>query len=177
MPTLTHRRESGFEWIVPAAQNGVDWIAGGRSISRRVAVHHFVANLTTRQHGPHPTSDLLGVDYVYEVPPDTEFPRFVPRIDLFTRFYLRNAPPCEFFVRVWWLDAPRRRRGQMTGEHGPFTVPFPVNALVYDHVFRIANLRLSGLGVYALRLVRYHRNQWDPKRAGLLAQTHFRVER
>lgn len=58
---------------------------------RRIAVHHFVANLTTRQYGPHPMSDLLGVDYILEVPPDTEFPRWLPRMDVFARFYLSSG--------------------------------------------------------------------------------------
>src|SRR5688500_15573374 len=75
-------------------------------MSRRVRVHHFVANLTTRQYGPHPTSDLLGVDYIHDVPADAEFPRTILRMDLFTRFYLEQARPCEFFAQVWWIDHP-----------------------------------------------------------------------
>lgn len=144
---------------------------------RRVAVHHFVANLTTRQYGAHPTSDLLGVDYVHDVPADTEFPRWLPKLDVFTRFYLRNAAPVEFYIRVWWLDHPRRRKGQMTGEHGPFRVDFQPGELVHDHVFRLVNLHLPGVGRYALRLVRYTQGGWDAGRPALLAQTHFRVEK
>jgi hypothetical protein len=144
-------------------------------MSRRIAVHHFVTNLTTRQFGPHPTSDLLGVDYVYEVPPDTEFPRALARVDLFTRFYLWSAQPCEFFVRVWWLDAPRKRSGRLAGEYGPFFVNFDPSAGVLDHVFRLVNVRLPGTGRYAVRLVRY-RGKWAAK-PKIYAQTHFNVER
>lgn len=146
-------------------------------MSRRVAVHHFVANLTTRQYGSHPTSDLLGVDYVHELPADTEFPRWLPRVDLFTRFYLDDAEPCEFFVRAWWMDHPRRRKGQLTGEHGPFTVPFRPGVAVYDHVFRVLNIRLPGEGRYELKLVRYRSGGLKRGGAAIFARTHFRVER
>lgn len=51
-------------------------------MSRSVAVHHFVANLTTRQYGPgQRASDLLDVNYWREVPGDTEFPRVFGRLD------------------------------------------------------------------------------------------------
>jgi hypothetical protein len=146
-------------------------------MGKRVAVHHFVANLTTRQYGPHPTSDLLGVDYVHEVPADTEFPRWLARADLFTRFYLRDAAPCEFFVRVWWVDHPRRRKGQMTGEHGPFIVNFRPDVAVLDHVFRIVNVRLPGTGLYELRLIRYRQGGYKGGTAAIYARTHFRVEK
>ena len=144
-------------------------------MARRIAVHHFVANLTTRQYGPHPTSDLLGVDDVHEVPADTEFPRFVPRIDLFTRFYLVDATPCEFYVRLWWLSAPRRRSGRLVEQHGPCFVPFPAGSGTYDHVFRLNNVRLVGAGNYTFRLVRYRPDGWNAGAAAKFAETHFRV--
>jgi|GEM_PF-4510416 hypothetical protein len=144
-------------------------------MSKRIVVHHFVANLTTRQYGPHPTSDLLGVDFIHEVPPDTEFPRWFARADVFTRFYLTGAEPCEFFVRVWWLGHPRKKNGQLAGEFGPFRVNFNPTAGAHDHVFRLINVRLPGTGVYAVRLIRYG-NSWSGK-PKIYAQTHFRVER
>jgi hypothetical protein len=81
-------------------------------MKRRIAVHDFVANLTTRQYGPHPTSDLLAVDYIHEVPPDTEFPRWLPRMDVFTRFYLTRARPVEFVIQIRW--STHRTRGATT---------------------------------------------------------------
>lgn len=147
-------------------------------MSKRVAVHHFVANLTTRQYGPHPTSDLLGVDYVHEVPADTEFPRWLARVDLFARFYLMDANPCEFYVRAWWLDYPRRRKGKFIDQFGPFTVNFVPGETVRDHVFRVVNLQLPGVGRYALRLVRPKTADWKSlRRMSILKETHFRVER
>src|SRR5713226_5071039 len=93
-------------------------------MSRRVSVHHFVANETTRTYGPgNRTSDLLRVDYWHDVPADTEFPRTLLRMDLFTRFYLERAKPCKFYLQVWWLDHPSGMQ-EMLGQFGPFLVNF-----------------------------------------------------
>lgn len=145
-------------------------------MGRRVSVHHFVANLTTRQYGPHPTSDLLGVDYVHEVPADAEFPRWLARVDLFTRFYLRRAAPVDFWVRVWWLDAPRQRT-RFVEQFGPFPVPFQAHETVRDCVFRLANVPLPGVGLYAIRLTRRRPFGWRGSEFGIVTETHFRVER
>jgi hypothetical protein len=53
----------------------------------RLRVQHCLVNQTTRQYGQNPTSDLLGVDYFHTVPPDTEFPRTVGKLELFVRFF------------------------------------------------------------------------------------------
>jgi hypothetical protein len=114
-------------------------------MSRRVSVHHFVANATTTQSGPHPTSNLLGVDYWYDVPADAEFPRVVGRMDFFTRFYLRRAKPTAFYVSVCWADAPDLGR-RRPARHGPYVVNFQPTDVVYDHSFRVVNIRLPGAG-------------------------------
>src|SRR5690348_616839 len=118
-------------------------------MAQSVNVHHFVANITTRQYGPHPTSDLLHVDYIHDVPPDTEFPRRVGRIDLFTRFYLEDADPTDFFVLVRWTDSPDQQR-KRAGRYGPYTVYFRSADLVRDHLFRVENLQLLGVGRYTI---------------------------
>jgi hypothetical protein len=125
-------------------------------MSWRVAVHHFVANLTTRQYGPHPTSDLLGVDYVHSVPADTEFPRWLAKVDLFTRFYLTAAKPTEFLIRVSWRDAPSSRQ-PCRRTYGPFTILFAPTDVVHDHAFRLVNVQLDGPGRYDVFL--YHRRR------------------
>jgi hypothetical protein len=99
---------------------------------KRVSVHHFVASSITRQYGTH-TSDLLGVDYWYEVPPDTEFPRTIVRMDLFTRFYLQRAKPTEFFIQIWWMDHPSGDEEKI-GIFGPFQVNFKPNIIVKDYL-------------------------------------------
>src|SRR5690349_21358990 len=100
-------------------------------MSRRVSVHHFVMNATTTQSGPHPTSNLLGVDYWYDVPSDAEFPRVMGKVDLFTRFYLQQAKPTEFYVSVRWADAPDVQRRRVT-RYGPYVVNFQPTDAVYD---------------------------------------------
>ncbi len=147
-------------------------------MSRRVTVHHFVANLTTRTHGPgQRSSDLLDVNYWREVPGDTEFPRVFGRLDLFTRFYLNRANPVDYYVRVWWEDTQRPRH-ELVGQFGPFPTPFRTDELVRDRVFRLHNVQLRGVGRYAVRLVRprpasvWRRGQW-----AVVAETHFCVER
>ncbi len=142
---------------------------------RRVSVHHFVANLTTTQSGMHPTSNLLGVDYWYDVPPDTEFPRTIGRMDLFTRFYLLRAKPVEFFIRVLWLDAPERSRREI-GRFGPYAVNFKFDETVHDHVFKIFNMRLLGVGRHTFRLLRKRNRSWQGSRFGKMIETHFCVE-
>lgn len=144
-------------------------------MGRRVDVHHFVANLTTRQYGPHPTSDLLGVDYVHEVPADTEFPRLLPRVDLFTRFYLDQAAPSEFLVRTDWRDAPRTRQ-PVRRVYGRFVVPFQPTDVVFDHAFRLVNVWLDGPGWYDAALYRRKRTKLGV-RWGRLIETHWFVER
>jgi hypothetical protein len=144
-------------------------------MSRRVTVHHFVANLTTRQYGPHPTSDLLGVDYIHDVPADTEFPRWLPRVDLFTRFYLRNAKPTEYLIRVVWRSAPEALR-PCRHRYGPFTIPFQSTDVVHDHAFRLVNVRLDGVGWYDAVLYRRRRSSFG-RRWQRLVETHWLVER
>jgi hypothetical protein len=145
-------------------------------MSRSVAVHHFVANLTTRQYGSHPTSDLLGVDYTYDVPADTEFPRRLARIDLFTRFYLDRAGPTDFYVLVRWTDSPDDQRRRV-GRYGPYTVAFRPTDVVRDQVFRVQNIQLPGIGRYEILLLRRRSPDWKGRKYGILKQTHFLVER
>lgn len=144
-------------------------------MGRRVSVHHFVANLTTPQYGPHPTSDLLGVDYVHEVAADTEFPRLLPRVDLFTRFYLTRASRATFLIRTEWRDAPESRR-PCHRTYGPFGLTFGPLDVVRDYAFRLVNVRLDGPGRYDVVL--YRRKRTKPAtRWGKLAETHWYVER
>lgn len=145
-------------------------------MSRRVTVHYFVANLTTRQYGSHPTSDLLGVDCVHEFPVDAEFPCWLTRVDLFTRFYLTEAPPTEFLFRVVWRSAPFVRR-PCERHYGPFTIPFQPSEVVHDHAFRLVNVRLDGVGWYDVKLYRRRSSKTRGRRWQRLVETHWFVER
>jgi hypothetical protein len=118
----------------------------------------------------------LGVDYWHEVPADAEFPRVIGKLDLFTRFYLQNARPAEFFVSVRWLDSPTRR-GRRPARFGPFPVNFQPHESVHDHSFRVINIRLGGVGRYSIRLVREVEPDWQGRRFARLAETQFYVQR
>lgn len=145
-------------------------------MSRSVRVHHFVATLTTRQYGPHPTSDLLGVDYTHDVPADTEFPRRLGQIDLFTRFYLEQATQTAFLVLVRWTDSLDEQR-KWVGRYGPYTVGFAPTDIVRDHVFRLQNVQLPGVGRYAIVLGARRPPDWKGRKYMKLTETHFAVER
>ena len=67
---------------------------------RIIDVQHGVLTALTRQHGTRPVFDLLEVGYEYSVPSDTEFPRTVPRFDLFLRVIARSAGPTRIRIRV-----------------------------------------------------------------------------
>ena len=57
----------------------------------RLAVQQCVVCKTIRQFGPNPTTDLLGMDYFYTVPADTEFPQ-PGNLELFVRFLGLDQP-------------------------------------------------------------------------------------
>ncbi|WP_439628396.1 hypothetical protein [Gemmata sp.] len=145
-------------------------------MSRRVSVHHFVANLTTRQYGSHPTSDLLGVDYWHDVPADAEFPRTIGRLDLFTRFYLDRARPVEFMVQIRWNDHPSGTP-VLVGSYGPFRVAFPSTASVRDVAFRLHMVRVQGAGRHSIELFRERTRGWQAGELVSVARTDFYVER
>ena len=77
----------------------------------RIIARHLVANLTTRQYGANPTSDLLEVNYWFNCPPDVELPIRIERVDLVTphppELPLRSSPPVA--TTVAWLP-PRHSR-------------------------------------------------------------------
>ncbi|MCI0700512.1 MAG: hypothetical protein L0241_05465 [Planctomycetia bacterium] len=145
-------------------------------MSRRVRVHAFLAAATVSQSGSHPTSNLLGVDYWYEVPADAEFPRLIGRLDLFSRLYLERAKETEFFVSIRWLDSPTKQ-GRQAVRFGPFRVNFQRHEVVRDHVFRVINIRLQGVGRYSIRLIREAQPNWRGQRFVVLGETGFYVQR
>jgi|HubBroStandDraft_5_1064220.scaffolds.fasta_scaffold156095_2 hypothetical protein len=141
----------------------------------KVTVHHFVASTVTRQYGTH-TSDLLGVDYWREVPSDTEFPKTIIRMDLFTRFYLERAKATEFFVKIWWIDHPSGDP-ELIGSFGPFRVNFQRDQIVRDYSFHLHNVRLQGVGRHMIELQREVNRKWRRNDLATIARTHFMVER
>lgn len=146
-------------------------------MSRRVSVHHFVLTEVTKPHSPSwRVSDLFGVSHWRDVPPDTEFPRTIARMQLFTRFYLQRARPTEFWLRVAWF----RRHGEEPAEldtFGPYVVPFARDAVARDYSFNLHYVRLQGVGLHRIELLR------EPRIGSIsvdfvpIARTYFIVER
>jgi hypothetical protein len=144
---------------------------------RRVRVHHFVvAQLARPQDPAWRASDLFRVSHWYDVPADTEFPFTVPRIHAFARFYIKRAKPTDFGVRVLWLDHPSGIPEEI-GLFGPYRVPFTRVAVARDCSFNLHNIRLQGVGIHSVELLRerviaWTANEWLP-----IARTYFVVER
>jgi hypothetical protein len=146
-------------------------------MSQRVRVHHFVlAELVRPEDVAWRVCDLFRVSHWRAVPVDTEFPFTVPRMQLFARFYLLQARPMEFRVRVPWLDAPDRV-SRVIGHFGPFVIPFAQNAAARDCSFNLHNVQLQGVGMHCVELVRNRRVRWSPGKRVRVATTYFVVER
>ena len=68
-------------------------------MSRRVSVHHFIAvELARPRTAAWRASDIFGASHWLDVPPDTEFPRWLLRVYLFTRFYSNSVKPTKFLI-------------------------------------------------------------------------------
>ena len=140
----------------------------------KVHVQHAVLCHTTRQYGSAPTSDLLGVQYSYTFPPDKEFPQRLPRVDLFTRFFIDRPGVQDFYVRVWRL-LPDGRQTPMC-KYGPFRVQFPSRVVFRDQHFRLRDIHLGGIGRYAVKLCRKVSRGWKGTRFRILKTEYFNVE-
>jgi hypothetical protein len=142
---------------------------------KRLDVHSCLLNTLTRRYGPSRTSDLLGVNYVIAVPPDTEFPRTLPVMDFFVRFFLAGVGGVRFAVRVDWLDAdgrPVRRLNEFQ-----YRVRFDPLRRVDDHVLRMHRIEVAGVGMYSVRLYRRAKHRWKGSGWRLLATDYFEITR
>lgn len=141
----------------------------------RIDVQLCVVNKTTRQYGPDPESDLLGVNFLRSYPPDTEFPRVLKQVDVFVRFFVANAGLTRIAVRVWRLNQDGSNRERVN--EFLFDVRFAPVDVFRDRVFRLLNVRLPGEGDYAVRVCRRGRHKWKGDRWLVLATDYFRVEK
>jgi hypothetical protein len=142
---------------------------------KRLDVHYCVLNTLTRRYGPNQTSDLLGVEYQYRVPPDTEFPKLVFKMDLFTRFFLAGVGPTELAIRIIRHDADSEFLHVVNDYR--FVVPFDPAMRVYDHVFRLTQVRLTGTGQYTIQIGRQIRHRWRGLRWRRIGTEFFEVTR
>ncbi len=144
----------------------------------RLRIQHCIVNLTTRQYGVHPTSDLLGVDYYYTVPADTEFPTYPRKFELFVRFIASSRIGGSVRVTISFLNYDGSDRQIIYKKR--FGVPSATAArfLVVDQGFKMLNVSLPGEGTYAVRVSKQFRKPWEAKtRWILLATDYFLVEK
>ncbi|WP_171474307.1 hypothetical protein [Frigoriglobus tundricola] len=140
-------------------------------------VHQFVVAEIVRPQSPSwRKSDLFCVSHWFDVPADTEFPYTVARMQVFTRFYLSRARPTDFRVRVTWLHAPGGV-SRVIGNFGPFAVPFARDTTARDCSFNLHNIRLQGVGVHRIELIREGQRGWTAGKVVRVATTYFVVER
>jgi hypothetical protein len=144
----------------------------------RLDVQHCVVNMTTRQYGPHPTSDLLGVDYFHTVPADTEFPRTVARLELFVRFFGAGLRPTQVRVTVSRLNPDGTDRDQCYDHTFPVCTTALPGPVVIDRGYKLLNVQLPGEGEYAVRVLQAVKRRWEPRPGWrVLAAEYFWVER
>jgi hypothetical protein len=144
----------------------------------RLRVQHCILNAVTRQYGPGPTSDLLGVNYVRVVPADTEFPRVVPNFEVFVRFFATNLRRGRVLFTITLLEPaasrPRpvyRFRTSLPNFGGGGTV-------CYDRSFKFQNVSLPAEGLYCIRVLWRVRRHWDTSSGyRLLATEYFNLVR
>ncbi|MFO0847003.1 MAG: hypothetical protein U0871_00380 [Gemmataceae bacterium] len=132
----------------------------------RLLAHVVVVSADVSRWGG--TTTLIGVDYAHQLPADTEFPRTVRKLDVFTRFFVYGGGPETVRVEVWWLSPDGTDRQLVHGYN--HEVPFDPTESVRDWVFRLTNVRLPGEGRYAVRVCRLVRTRarglhWRPLRA------------
>jgi hypothetical protein len=116
----------------------------------RLPVQHCVLARVVRQYGPHPTSDLLGVDYTLTAPADTEFPGFVGGVELF----VRNPRPAAVWVTITRLWPDGTDRAEVFRRRFDLSFPTHANPVMVDVGLKVPNLSLPGVSGYAVRIVR-----------------------
>jgi hypothetical protein len=144
----------------------------------RLRVQHCVVNMTTRQYGPNPTSDLLGVDYFHTVPADTEFPRTLSKLELFVRFFGTDGVAGRVRITVSYLFPDGTDRELVYRKSFDITVPGSSGAVVLDRGFKLINVLVPGEGTYAVRVTRRVRRPWEAKPGWrVLAVDYFHIAR
>jgi hypothetical protein len=143
----------------------------------RVRVQHCIVNATTRQYGPNPTSDLLGVDYFRTVPADTEFPKSLGKLELFVRFIGDNGVTGRVRITITRLSASGGDRELVYRNRFDISIPGISGRVVHDRSFKLINVLVPGEGTYAVRVLRGGR-PWEAKRGWrVLAVEYFHIAR
>lgn len=126
-----------------------------------VRVQHWALATLIRRHGTREVFDLLEVGYELVVPPDTEFPRTIYRLDMFLRVFATDAGPTRFRVRVHHEARPGRWQLRNDFDDPRQVLDLPaVGPIVHSRSVRLPNVMLGGTGTHAISL--YLRPDDDP---------------
>ncbi len=134
---------------------------------------------TVRQYGSHPTSDLLGVDYFYRVPADTEFPKLIPQLDLFVRFRTSDlVRPVRLLLTLSYLDEQGDDRLEVYRREVTFSALTPPGEYVVPRSYKLTGLSAPGEGIYCVRILRRTKRSWDnPTGWRVLKADYFAIVR
>lgn len=145
----------------------------------RLVVQHCVVARTVRQYGGHPTSDLLGVDYIYAVPSDTEFPKSIPQLDLFVRFRTSDLlRPVRLLLTISYLDEYGDDKSEVFRREAIFEAPASPGEYVVPRGYRLTGWSAPGEGVYCVRVLRRTQRSWDnPTGWRVLKSEYFAITR
>jgi hypothetical protein len=127
----------------------------------RLTVQHCVLTRVVRQYGPHPTSDLLGVDYTLTAPADTEFPWSVGGAEVFVRYFVWNPRPVTVWVSVTRLNPDDTDGAQIYRKRYDLRFPPPPGRAMMDTGLKLRNLSFPGEGRYAIRILRPVKGRWQ----------------
>lgn len=129
----------------------------------RLRIQHCIVNGITRQYGPHPTSDLLGVDYFRTVPADTEFPYYVSSLELFVRFLGTRRIRGRVRITVSQIDDEGLDIRSIYDQLFLLPTANSDGILVLDKGFKLINMMIPEEGTFAVRVHRRVRSRsWSP---------------
>jgi hypothetical protein len=140
----------------------------------RLTVRNMLMVYQIKSERTVPSLTLFGVDLRVVVPADTEFPRTLPQLDVFTRLFVRREGVAYLRMRLQWDSGRERRREQSVYQ---FTRQFAPTDSYQDATFRLPHLRLPGEGWYRLVLSQFRRPNWQGKCWVPLASDVFYVEK
>lgn len=144
----------------------------------RLRVLHCLLSRVIRQYGPHPTSDLLGVDYYRTVPADTEFPVLLNPLEVFVRFLGAGGIRGRVWILVSYLNPDGSDRRVIYRKPAALPTVVSTGDVVLERSFKLVGVSLPGEGVYAVRVARRSRRAWDLRsRWRILRADYFQLTR
>jgi hypothetical protein len=120
------------------------------------------------------TMDLLRVTPQINMDPEQEFPRRMPQLDLYLRFFVDRAGESDFYVRVWWSSFDHSRK-KLCYVMGPKSLQFNDRDAMQDHSIRLSNMQLPLPGLYSFLLCRQVRNPLPSKRWLVMGRDYLTI--